>query len=351
MALPRLIILGAGLTGLTLAYLLRGQFAVTILEARNRIGGRILTNRKAGSAPVEMGATWFGAKHDRLGSLLTALSIPCFEQCTGGRAIYEPTSTSSPQVVELPPNEEPSFRIAGGSDTLIQALAAAIPDATIKLEEPATNITRGENEIRVRTNGASYVGDYLVSTLPPNLFFQRISCQPSLPENLAQLASETHTWMGESIKVGLRFRDGFWKKGGACGTIFSNVGPVTEMYDHSNLEGTAHALKGFMKGTYHNLSREERRELVIKQLTKYFGSHLDEGAEYLEYVWRQDPDTFVPNSGHTLPHQHNGHPAFRQPFWNGRLLLAGSETALRFPGYMDGAVRSAEFVAGVLSAG
>ena len=46
-----------------------------------------------------------------------------------------------------------------------------------------------------------------------------------------------------------------------------------------------------------------------------------------------------------LPHQHNGHPLFRQPLFDHRFFIAGSETAANFPGYMDGAIQSGQFVA------
>jgi len=50
-----------------------------------------------------------------------------------------------------------------------------------------------------------------------------------------------------------------------------------------------------------------------------------------------------------MPHQNNGHPLFRTPLMNGRLIIAGSETAANFPGYMDGAVQSAYNVLNILT--
>ena len=52
----------------------------------------------------------------------------------------------------------------------------------------------------------------------------------------------------------------------------------------------------------------------------------------------------TPYEKYVLPHQNNGHPVFQQSFLEHRLFVAGSETAASFPGYMDGAVRSAYFV-------
>lgn len=56
----RIIIIGAGAAGLAAAQDLqaRGFHDVVILEAQNRVGGRIWTDRLGGTVPVELGATW-----------------------------------------------------------------------------------------------------------------------------------------------------------------------------------------------------------------------------------------------------------------------------------------------------
>lgn len=49
------LIIGAGLTGLSLAYFLKlNQINVTIIEARSRLGGRILTEQSLGTPPIEL---------------------------------------------------------------------------------------------------------------------------------------------------------------------------------------------------------------------------------------------------------------------------------------------------------
>ena len=56
----RIVIIGAGAAGMAAAQDLqaRGFRNVVILEARERVGGRIWTERLGGSVPVELGATW-----------------------------------------------------------------------------------------------------------------------------------------------------------------------------------------------------------------------------------------------------------------------------------------------------
>ena len=58
-----------------------------IIEARNRLGGRIYSPKKEGEPPIEMGATWLGTKHRSLIALLQDLELEIFEQKLGGTAI------------------------------------------------------------------------------------------------------------------------------------------------------------------------------------------------------------------------------------------------------------------------
>lgn len=54
-----IIIIGAGIAGLAAAkHLIKHEFDITILEARDRIGGRIHTGKKWDSEPIDLGATW-----------------------------------------------------------------------------------------------------------------------------------------------------------------------------------------------------------------------------------------------------------------------------------------------------
>lgn len=54
----KIIVIGAGMAGLAAARQLQAQgFAVTVLEGRNRLGGRIFTNRSLG-IPIDLGASW-----------------------------------------------------------------------------------------------------------------------------------------------------------------------------------------------------------------------------------------------------------------------------------------------------
>lgn len=336
-----IIILGAGLTGLTAAYYLRGQNVnVRILEARDRIGGRILTLDK--STHIEMGATWLGKKHIHLIALLDELEVKIFPQHFGKTAVYEPISTSPPQIVQLPPNNDPSYRISGGTIRIIDALKEQLRHDQITLNKKVVSITEAVNQIVVATNSDTYHCDIVISTLPPALFIDSIQVTPKLPKDVIEIAGHTHTWMSDSIKVALSYKEPFWQKDNLSGTIFSAVGPVPEMYDHSDVHNTQFALMGFFNGSYFKVSKEERLQLVLKQLRKYYGAIVDSYESYEELVWHNEEYTTSTYAGHVLPHENNGHQVFQLGYLGNKFFFAGSETSPLFSGYMDGAVHSAQ---------
>ncbi|MBT2485554.1 MULTISPECIES: NAD(P)/FAD-dependent oxidoreductase [unclassified Microbacterium] len=78
------VVVGAGMSGLTAARMLAdaGQHVV-VLEARNRIGGRMHTVRDSGFA-VDLGASWIhGIDESPLWDLVQALHIPTLEYTVG----------------------------------------------------------------------------------------------------------------------------------------------------------------------------------------------------------------------------------------------------------------------------
>lgn len=71
-AMPRVVIIGAGFAGLAAAYKLKQKGCeVTILEARNRIGGRVFSYEidKNEKLVIELGAEWVGDSHERMKAL------------------------------------------------------------------------------------------------------------------------------------------------------------------------------------------------------------------------------------------------------------------------------------------
>jgi monoamine oxidase len=83
------VIVGAGLSGLIAARdVLTAGYEPLILEADQRVGGRILTEDVEG-VPLELGAQWIGDTHHRMAALASELGVGIYPQFEDGETSYE----------------------------------------------------------------------------------------------------------------------------------------------------------------------------------------------------------------------------------------------------------------------
>ncbi|MEO8512411.1 MAG: NAD(P)/FAD-dependent oxidoreductase [Ignavibacteria bacterium] len=78
---PKVVIIGAGFSGLAAAYRLKQKGCkVVLLESRGRIGGRVFSHQidKDEDLVIELGAEWVGASHERLIAMCKEFGLELF---------------------------------------------------------------------------------------------------------------------------------------------------------------------------------------------------------------------------------------------------------------------------------
>lgn len=340
-----IIIIGGGLSGLTLAYLLsQKNINTAILEASDRLGGRVQTVKGTLETPLELGATWFSDMHPHLLSLIDELGLQKYPQFSKGISLFQTKSFEPPQKFFVPEAENPSYRLAGGTQILIDTLAKKLTSGNIKLNTKVVSIQEAENGLLVQTsNGEKLKANKVVLCLPPQLASQ-IQFTPGLPDSITQILPTIQTWMSGALKFVLEYEEPFWRNNGFSGMLYSHAGIVVEMYDHTNFEENKFGFTGFLNGGASGYSQEVRKEFVLRQLSELFGEKVLNPVFYSDKIWT-DEYILAGNQFIQRPHQNNGHPLVQQSYLNDKLYFSGTETVTECAGYMEEAVVSAIKVA------
>ncbi|MGJ7029592.1 monoamine oxidase [Niabella hirudinis] len=342
----RIIIVGGGLSGLALAYLLsKKSIKITILEASERLGGRIQTIKGAAGTPLELGATWFSDVHANLLALIGELGLKKYPQFSKGISLFQTKSFEPPQKFFVPEAETPSYRLVGGTQMLIDRLAQKLPDDAVLLNTKVKTVKETTNGVVLETSdGKTVETGKVVICIPPQLVAKQITCSPKLPEALDAVLPNVQTWMAGAVKFTLEYSAPFWRNEGYSGMLYSHAGIITEMYDHTNFEENKFGFTGFLGGGAASYTPEIRKEFVLRQLSELLGEQALRPTAYFDKVWS---DEFILDGNQIIqrPHQYNGHLLLQQDYMNGKLFFAATETAAEFPGYMEGAVIAAQSIA------
>jgi len=87
---PRVVVIGAGLSGLAAARVLVDlDLDVVVLEARDRVGGRVEGGHTADGTPIELGGQWIGPTQTRMYELVDELGLELFETWNTGQHVVD----------------------------------------------------------------------------------------------------------------------------------------------------------------------------------------------------------------------------------------------------------------------
>ncbi|VAW32844.1 hypothetical protein MNBD_CHLOROFLEXI01-4255, partial [hydrothermal vent metagenome] len=331
------VIVGAGLSGLLAAKrLMQASLSVKILEARGRIGGRILSVHEG---DFDLGPTWFWDNQPYIRRLMDELEVEAYEQYETGLGIFDRGAEMLPQRF-APPEMPISYRMVGGMQQLVDKLAAGLLTDTVLSNTAVSTITLNNNTIIVETPSGHYRAQQVIVTLPPRLTAATVQFSPELPTNVTAAMQETQTWMGQAMKAVLVYKRPFWREAGLSGLAVSYVGPVQQFHDATPADAHIGALFGWLgnQSAGRSLSLAQRQEAVIKQATRLFGSEAQAPLHYAELNWAAEPFT---TNGRSLlspeaEHPQYGHLLLQQPQMAGRLHWASTEVSTVNGGYLDG---------------
>jgi monoamine oxidase len=93
---PDVIVVGAGLAGLSAARTLAAAgCGVTVLEARDRVGGRTENGTFSDGQWIELGGQWIGTTQNRMYELAAALGLETFPVYNDGQLVLQLLGTRS----------------------------------------------------------------------------------------------------------------------------------------------------------------------------------------------------------------------------------------------------------------
>jgi len=345
-------IAGAGLGGLTLAReLCDRKISFLLAEARDRVGGRILSIESTGDnhevTIADMGPSWIWPGQPRIATLLDQLGIEVFEQYSSGLLVYQDELGQVRRDLDYS-TMAGSLRVKDGLARLTRELAAQLPAETLYLSHSVTGVRQQGQGYQIdleHTAGRLQIqADKVVLAIPPRVVAEHIDFEPLLPAQVMQELRTTPTWMAGHAKLFAHYPRPFWRDLGLSGDGISRRGPLMEIHDASPAEPGPGALFGFVGLPVGSPGRESSRLIkdAVNQLVQMFGPDAADPLDVIVKDWAEDIDTATPAdyaSGHHP--QYRTTPAIAALAEQG-LWFASSEMASQFGGFIEGALEASQ---------
>lgn len=347
-------VVGAGLAGLYAAWALNAAgIDFLVVEARNRLGGRIFSADASGQPSddgFDLGPSWYWpAMQPAMASLISDLGLQSFAQNSEGDVVFERMSREGPQRYSPQMPDQSSMRLSGGTAAAVRAVSRELSAERILLGSKVTAMSLGGSSVRLTVQGdggetTTIEARHVIAALPPRLLEASVTFDPPQDDGTAKRWRDTATWMAPHAKFFAIYDQPFWRTNGLSGTAQSMVGPLVEIHDATTASGKA-AIFGFVgvpADQRATVGEDVLKAACVSQLVRLFGPAAGDPVATLLKDWAADPLTAT-----VADLVGGGHPdvlddAWVTGPWNGRLSLAGSETSPSEPGYLSGAVTAAQ---------
>jgi len=339
------VIIGGGLAGLALAEMLEtAGHDYILLEARNRFGGRIMTQHH-GAGYFDMGPAWFWPGQPRIAALVGRFGLEKFDQFADGILTFEDERGNVKRGQGFS-SMQGSWRLKGGLSALTRTLEERLPDARKRLNAQVVGVAKtAAGIVATLTDGDTISGTQIVLALPPRVAAE-IKYTPALPDQTLSFMQSIATWMAGQAKAIAVYDTPFWREDGLSGDAMSRTGPMVEVHDASPAEGEPYALFGFIGVPPQGRADEQvLRQHLLAQLGRLFGPQAADPAKLFVKDWAFDPQTStVADQAPLYAHPTYGLPPAMMGLWDNTLHFGGTEVAPEFGGYIEGALEAAENV-------
>jgi monoamine oxidase len=232
--------------------------------------------------------------------------------------------------------------LVGGAQQLSLRMAADLGDR-VRLSSPVTRVEWQQDAVTAyAADATAHPARRAIVAVPPALR-PRVGFTPALP---AEHRVMSQRWApGVLSKAYAVYDRPFWRKQGLSGEGLSDVGPCFITFDASPPDASRGILLGFIGGTYARDwdadSPGERRRRALASFADLFGPQALDPLGYADHRWAAEEwigggPVAAPGPGAVAHH----HRFLTEPV--GPIHWAGTETAQRWAGFMDGAISSGE---------
>ncbi|KAL4972854.1 hypothetical protein BDW66DRAFT_162551 [Aspergillus desertorum] len=240
------------------------------------------------------------------------------------------------------------LRIRQGMQMISKGIAETLPQNVLCLSSPVVSITQeGGSGVELVTADQKRMRARKAIITVPSPALKTIDFSPRLPAS-KQLWAESSNH-GYYTKAMMIFRTPFWVEKGYCGLVQSFTGPASVVRDTSSLPDNKYVLTCFMSSDWGRawaaLPQDGRKTALVEQIGKLFAAEAEAARDFVDlvtYEWVNDPYSGwgCPCIALTPGVMDAVGGAVREPAAN--LHFAGTETAVRWRGYMEGAIESGE---------
>ena len=348
--IKKVIIVGAGISGLVAGYdLTVAGYDVTILEARDRIGGRVLTIRSPFSNEhyVEGGAARIKPSHDLTIAYANHfnLTLDPFYATNGD---YVDFSNGSRTIIDNTTYLNTSYgstlrknylKIRGGSDQLTNAFANSSELSNkIYLNSAVTSIAQNSDNVIVNTGGNQFQADKVLCTVPLTVL-NKINFTPTLSSN-KQTAMNGGFRYAPATRIYIQFKNRFWENESLNG--WGNTDLPEEIWQPSwDMSGNTGVLMSYLRWSaaenMDTLNDNERNNAVLNRWENIFEGSINNFDSGISKSWALDEWSKGAWASPTTTQNENLNDSIAQS--EGRIHFAG-EHASNDRGWMQGALFS-----------